>query len=48
VGEAECDDGVRAGRLLGETADGWVSIGGGRGETPGSSFGAMLELDLRE
>jgi len=44
VGEAECDEGV--GRFLGDVAEAgpWPDV---KAEVPGSSFGAMLELDLR-
>jgi len=46
AGEAECEDGV--GRLFGEVADECPWSGGGNGDTmPGSSFGAILEFDLR-
>lgn len=45
-GELECDEGV--GRPFGEAAEWAACIGGGRGLMPGSSFGAMLELDRRD
>ena len=44
VGEVECDEGV--GLFLGDVADAgpWADV---KEEMPGSSFGAMLELDRR-
>ena len=46
MGEAECEEGVVLD--LGDAPGGWPTPGCGRGEiAPGSSFGAMLELDLR-
>jgi hypothetical protein len=44
VGEFVCDDGV--GRDLGDAADEWEWIGGGKGLMAGSILGAMLEPDL--
>lgn len=46
VGELECDEGV--GRVFGDAAEWPPCIGGGSGLMPGSSFGAMLELDRRD
>ena len=46
VGEAACEGGV--GRPRGDAADGvTVCIEWGIADIPGSSFGAMLEADLR-
>ena len=44
VGEAECEEGV--GLFLGEVAEAGPCVGV-NDEMPGSSLGAMLELDLR-
>lgn len=46
VGEAACEGGV--GRVFGEATDGCTLAWPDTEVTPGSSFGAMLDADLRE